>query len=331
MRGVNLGGWLVLERWITPAVFEGLSAQDETAFCLESGKDKAARLSEHRRTFITEDDFRWMASNNLNAVRIPLPHWLFGGVEPYIGGAEFLDKAMDWAGKYDLKVVLDIHTAPGSQNGQSHSGLAGGINWHKDKKNIAGSLEFLTKLCQHYGQHQNLYGIELLNEPKAWITPRILRKYYKDGYDIVRGHCGDNTAVVISDYFAPWRWHKFMPAPQFKNVIRDTHLYQCHRTADKKLSIKQHIQKADIEWKDLIDGMQTHTPVIVGEWSLALVPETFSGMSHAEKKAELKAYSEAQITTFDKTTGWFYWTYKTEEANLWNFRYSLESGLIVLN
>ena len=26
LRGVNLGGWLVLEKWITPSLFEGLQA-----------------------------------------------------------------------------------------------------------------------------------------------------------------------------------------------------------------------------------------------------------------------------------------------------------------
>ena len=26
LRGVNLGGWLVLEKWITPSLFEGLEA-----------------------------------------------------------------------------------------------------------------------------------------------------------------------------------------------------------------------------------------------------------------------------------------------------------------
>jgi len=29
IRGVNLGGWLVLEKWITPALFAGTSAEDK--------------------------------------------------------------------------------------------------------------------------------------------------------------------------------------------------------------------------------------------------------------------------------------------------------------
>jgi glucan 1,3-beta-glucosidase len=28
LRGVNLGGWLVLENWMTPSLFENLKAED---------------------------------------------------------------------------------------------------------------------------------------------------------------------------------------------------------------------------------------------------------------------------------------------------------------
>ena len=30
LRGVNLGSWLVLEKWMVPSLFEGLAATDET-------------------------------------------------------------------------------------------------------------------------------------------------------------------------------------------------------------------------------------------------------------------------------------------------------------
>ena len=33
LRGVNLGGWLVLEKWMTPSLFDGTAAADETYFC----------------------------------------------------------------------------------------------------------------------------------------------------------------------------------------------------------------------------------------------------------------------------------------------------------
>ena len=33
IRGVNLGNWLVLEKWMHPALFEGTSAEDEDELC----------------------------------------------------------------------------------------------------------------------------------------------------------------------------------------------------------------------------------------------------------------------------------------------------------
>lgn len=40
--------------------------------------------------------------------------------EPYI------DKIFTWADKYDMKVLIELHGAPGSQNGEMHSGCITG-------------------------------------------------------------------------------------------------------------------------------------------------------------------------------------------------------------
>ncbi|MGZ8190099.1 MAG: hypothetical protein ACXWTS_02595 [Methylococcaceae bacterium] len=76
LRGVNLGGWLVLEKWITPSVFEGLQAKDETSYCVELGSEAQVRLKQHWDTFITREDFAWLAKTGINAVRLPVGHWL---------------------------------------------------------------------------------------------------------------------------------------------------------------------------------------------------------------------------------------------------------------
>ena len=59
LRGVNLGGWLVLERWMTPRLFAGTDAKDEYSFM--QTPDAKEKINKHRDTFITEDDFRWLA------------------------------------------------------------------------------------------------------------------------------------------------------------------------------------------------------------------------------------------------------------------------------
>ena len=56
----------------------------------------------------------------LNHVRIPIGYWAFevGAGEPYISGQlPYLQKAVTWAGNHGLKVIVDLHGAPGSQNG----------------------------------------------------------------------------------------------------------------------------------------------------------------------------------------------------------------------
>jgi glucan 1,3-beta-glucosidase len=72
LRGVNLGGWLVLEKWMTPSLFAGLAATDETTWCVEQGPAAAPRLRAHWDSFITQDDLFWLAGVGINAVRIPL-------------------------------------------------------------------------------------------------------------------------------------------------------------------------------------------------------------------------------------------------------------------
>lgn len=56
----------------------------------------------------------------LNHVRIPIGYWAYQVApgEPYIQGQhEYLLKAIGWAGNNGLKVIVDLHGVPGSQNG----------------------------------------------------------------------------------------------------------------------------------------------------------------------------------------------------------------------
>ena len=45
LRGVNLGGWLLLEKWMKPSLFDGLAASDETTWCAELGKEAGHLLT----------------------------------------------------------------------------------------------------------------------------------------------------------------------------------------------------------------------------------------------------------------------------------------------
>ena len=66
VRGVNLGGCLVLEPWITPTMFDNTGNPniiDEWTFGqLQDRATATAALQNHWNTFITEDDFAQIAA-----------------------------------------------------------------------------------------------------------------------------------------------------------------------------------------------------------------------------------------------------------------------------
>jgi glucan 1,3-beta-glucosidase len=89
IRGANLGGWMVLEPWITPSLFyqflgkgEGSAAFDTYTFCQVLGAKEANRqLRQHWKTWVTEDIIKQMAlSGAVNSLRLPIGDYLY---KPY--------------------------------------------------------------------------------------------------------------------------------------------------------------------------------------------------------------------------------------------------------
>lgn len=354
IRGVNLGGWLVLEKWMTPSLFEGLNATDETTYTAELGIRAQDKLRKHWQTFITEDDFAWLSSIGINAVRIPVGHWIFGPGYPYHksygenqnpfveGGIEILDKAFDWAEKYNLLIVVDLHAAPGCQNGFDNGGIKDVCEWHTDENYINYSLSVLERLAERYHKRRALHAIEVLNEPRWDVDTNLLKKYNTDAYYRIRKYCDPaQTAVVFHDGF---RSHKeylgFMPEAEFKNVIYDIHRYQCFDRADIDADIYKHISKTVVDWREEADAIinDLYQPTYVGEWSLGLDLKVVSlwapgpynhaleHMDNFQMDVSYRAYASAQLITYEKYLGWFFWSYKTETTPAWCFRDCVKNG-----
>ena len=137
IHGTNLGNWLVLEKWMKPDLFASTHTEDETWLARKMPADEFEKLIRaHRDTYVTEEDFRFIAENGLNTVRLPVPYFTFGDRPPFVGCVEWIDKAFDWAEKYGLKVLLDLHTVPYSQNGYDNGGLTGVCHWYKHPEEV---------------------------------------------------------------------------------------------------------------------------------------------------------------------------------------------------
>jgi glucan 1,3-beta-glucosidase len=328
LAGVNLGGWLVLEKWITPGLFQYTDAEDEYTFCEHAGAKELQRLKQFRDNFITKRDFEWLAAQGITAVRLPVGYWMFGDAKPYAPTIAYIDKAFRWAQATGIRILIDLHGAPGSQNGQDHSGQAGQTRWHHDTRNITGTLETMRKIAKRYGNRPALLGISLLNEPMSTIPKATLIDFYKQAYALIRKLCGDKVWIVYSDGYAPRRWRKELPRSQFRNVYIDAHHYQIFSPIDKLLPSWLNLLRTRWQLPRALAGLRRYHPVIVGEWSLTLGSTRLSQQIASRRRAAHQTYGRLQLSAYQSTDAWFFWTYKTENGGTWSFRDCVEKGLL---
>lgn len=82
-------------------------------------------------------------------------------------------KAIQWARKYGLRINLDLHAVPGSQNGWNHSGRLGTVgflNGPMGYANAQRTLNYIRIIAEFISQPQyknvvTIFGI--LNEPQG--------------------------------------------------------------------------------------------------------------------------------------------------------------------
>jgi glucan 1,3-beta-glucosidase len=253
-------------------------------------------------------------------------YWAVEAPEPYVECARFIDFALEQCAQNDLKLVLDLHGAPGSQNGWDHSGRSGAINWPNDPRNIAETLRVLETFAQRYGRHPALAGLELLNEPRDTVPLEILRQFYQDAYARLRGQMAPDVAIVFHDGFRALAWKNFMPAPDFTNVVLDTHLYQCFDKKSKSRTVREQLTFA-LDRGHLLDEIQRdEEPAMVGEWSLGLPGQALRGLTPLQAESVTRAYAAAQLLNYENTRGWFFWSYKLQSDSAWNFRHCVDRG-----
>ena len=130
----------------------------------------------------TEQDFAQIAGAGLNWIRLPIPYW---AIETWPGEPFLARKAWDyallalkWARKYGLRVYIELHTAPGSQNGLNHSGHLGPINFLNGPMGVANAqrmTEYIRVLAQFISQPEYegvVQGFSPINEPLMGIIGR---------------------------------------------------------------------------------------------------------------------------------------------------------------
>ena len=129
IRGVNLGGWLVMEPWITPGLFEAANvgvprSEDNSMQVVDEytwrsapagTNDRQSLLREHWDTWVQRDHLEDLVRAGITHLRVPVGYWYWdvSPGEPFAADAELFPAALalletlvnDWCADFGLKVI----------------------------------------------------------------------------------------------------------------------------------------------------------------------------------------------------------------------------------
>lgn len=348
LKGVNLGGWLVLEKWMTEDLFTGAfsSAKDQYTFDSLPGSQEA--LQQHWSTFFTESDIATLSSAGFNALRIPIGYWAYDNSgTPYHSGADaFLEQAIDWARKHNMKVLVDCHGSPGSQNGFDNSGEAGVANWQQPV-NLQKSIDVLKVMAKKYGSNEYadvVFGLQLVNEPISWGNNNfdVTKSWTEQAYTAVKAEIENpDLLIIMHDAFQGGvAWESVSSQVKSSNVASesgksidanafsvDEHLYQLFTDSYNAMNQAEHISAA-CSWGTSLSASTAFQKTIVGEFSAAtnicLLKDgsTIAGTSCSEDgcecqtgdwtkwsqgmKDQMRMFVEAQLEAFESGSAGYF-------------------------
>ena len=239
IKGINLGNWLVPEGYMFK--FRHALAPAEIGKVIETlvGPEQASRFwTRFRDVYVTEQDIRFIKAAGFNTVRVPL-HWrLF--VEPGNAAADhfagpgwaLLDRLVQWCREAGLRVIVDLHAAPGGQTGVNHDDGPGFPLAFYVPRYRQLTIDLWRALAAHYRNEPAVLGYDLLNEPispyndENYLNPR-LEPLYRDIVAAIRG-VDPNHVVLLAgaqwstnfavfdrpfDGNAVYTYHKFWARP----------------------------------------------------------------------------------------------------------------------
>lgn len=196
MHGVNLGGWL--------------SQCDHT--------------KERYDSFIKEEDIEVIKNWGLDHIRVPIDYDL---VEDNEGnykedGFAYLDKVLDWAEKYGLNMILDLHKTFGFSfdDGEAETGFFENASYQER------FYKLWEEFAKRYGKYSDRLCFEILNE--------VTEKEYCDIWNEISTKCIKRIRAIAPDikillggyYNNSIEALKDLALPVDENIVYNFHCYE---------------------------------------------------------------------------------------------------------
>lgn len=175
-------------------------------------------------TFITASDFAAIKSWGCDHVRLPIDYDLLEDNDgtPREKGYERLEKAVSWARKSGLNMVLDLHKTAGFSfdPGEQEAGF------FESEKYQQRFYRLWERIARRFAKDRDMVAFELLNE--------VTEKEYGPVWNRIASECirrirvyAPDAKILIGGY-----WHnsvaavKDLPLPYDENIVYNFHCYE---------------------------------------------------------------------------------------------------------
>ena len=348
IKGINFGNLFIAEGWMTVnslgAVynknggFESVNKEGVVEAYEEIYQDQMDATLAERFTldqidqlndaffnaYCTEVDFQLIADTGLNTIRLPVYYRTFLTTEDrYTLTDEQLcdmnfddielvfdkvDKFMEYAKKYNLKVILDMHGVMGGQSGYEHCGTDTCEFWFNDEY-----IVFMSNLWQAIAKHyatersdlaSTILAYDLVNEPTQ-VQPNLgTGRDQWDGMDALYDAIREVDTQHVISIEGVW-YPNCLPDPEeygWENVLYQYHFYNWNH--DKGVTNEMFYSMMFALYLE----SNYNVPKLVGEFN-------FFGNKDAWSKY-LVQYDELGW-------GWTIWSYKIVSVGWWDSSWGL--------
>lgn len=308
LRGFSIGSWMNFEHFMLR--IPGTEKKIRQSFAEVYGKENSELFFDDLlHYFITEDDFIFLKDLGVNVLRLPFNYRHFEDDQaPGIyreEGFKHLDRVLELCRKYQIYAILDMHTAPGGQNPDSHSSSETGVAMFWED---AASRERLTNLwgfmAARYRGESIIAGYDLINEPCFVSDIAAFNDFFEKTIRKIREV--DNNHIVFlegDDWakdFSPFRSLGGHQQAISFHFYPGQHVCLCANSEQRKAEMEQKISY----FTELRE--KTGMPLWVGETG---------GRFPKDKKAEGLNLIKDCLDLFEKhDISWTIWTYKDANA-----------------
>lgn len=322
---------------------------------LESTRQK---WETHWNNALSDADLDWLANSaHCNSIRLPIgyftlgpafcAHTAFNGTpaEVYVNAWATVKRLVSRCFDRGIGVLIDLHGVPGGANHETHSGTSTG------KAELWGNgffldlatrcLLFIAEETVRDPQLTGVIGLQVCNE--AIIDPPGMYEWYNELIQRISA-IDVSLPIYISDGWDLKRAAHFTraynnPGFPFKcPVVVDTHKYWTFDEKDTSRSPYEIVEKVKNELPELDPSLvgdvfahQAAVAVYIGEYSLALAPQTWGRAPGDQKDELMKQFGLSQSHTWQtKASGSAFWTFKMEwmPGWEWGFKAGTDNGQI---